>query len=30
MSLEKDLVSAAWMILTAEEVIEANLIERSR
>ena len=29
-TLEEDLIAAAWVILTAEEVIEANFVQRSR
>jgi hypothetical protein len=29
-TLEEDLIAAAWVILTAEEVVEANFVKRSR
>jgi hypothetical protein len=28
MSLEEDLISATWVILSAEEVVETNFIKR--
>jgi hypothetical protein len=30
MSLEENLISTTWVILSTEEVVETNFIERSR
>jgi hypothetical protein len=30
MSLEENLISTTWVILSAEEVVETNVLERSR